>query len=74
LPGALSISIRPPSASSRSAIPWSPEPRGAFAASKPRPSSSTSKTSSPSPARSRMRAPFASAYFATFWSASRQLK
>ena len=47
LPGALRTSSRPPSAASRSAIPWSPEPRSAASGSKPFPSSTTSNVSDP---------------------------
>ena len=53
LPGALRTSRRPPSAASRSAIPWSPEPRSAAAGSKPLPSSTTSNVSDPFDCASR---------------------
>jgi len=73
-PGDESTTSDPLSVSTRSFIPWSPVPRGVRSGSNPVPSSVTSNVTVPSRSASRTRALDAFAYFATFWSASRQQK
>src|SRR4051794_29929667 len=73
-PGADRSSSSPPTASSRSLIPWSPVPYPVELGSNPMPSSETSNRRPSSPRMSRMTARDAPAYLATFCSASRQQK
>ena len=73
-PGALRTWRRPPSAASRSAIPWSPEPRSAVVGIEPLAVVDDLEDEDPFDCASRTVAADASAYFATFCSASRQEK
>ena len=73
-PGVLRSVNVPPTASIRSAMPCRPVPRGAVDGSNPTPSSRTSNASREPSCRSSTSTLEALAYFAAFWSASRQQK